>query len=154
MLALYIVVPVILPIVIAIAVNWLRQPVEQNLNGRLRVIDGDTIAAGDTRIRIFGIDTPERGQAGADRATAVLHEILQQGAVTMTPLEKDCYGRTVGKLTVNGHDVGAAMVEMGFARASGAYASLERRARRNRNGLWASMGGMPDPEAWRACNLQ
>jgi endonuclease YncB( thermonuclease family) len=33
-----------------------------DLTGSLRVIDGDTVAIGDMRIRLHGIDAPERQQ--------------------------------------------------------------------------------------------
>jgi len=42
----------------------------------LRVIDGDTFATtGDQRVRLFGVDTPERGEKCYREATARLREL-------------------------------------------------------------------------------
>ena len=42
------------------------------LDGRARVLDGDTLAIGDTRVRLYGIDAPETAQRSASTSVAGL----------------------------------------------------------------------------------
>lgn len=44
-----------------------------------RVLDGDTVEIGAERIRLKGINAPEKGECGADRATARLSELVEGG---------------------------------------------------------------------------
>ena len=37
-------------------------PAHADVSGRAQVIDGDSLTIGGTRVRLFGIDAPERGQ--------------------------------------------------------------------------------------------
>lgn len=63
------------------------------------VVDGDTFKLGKRKVRIVGIDAPEiHGQcdaeiALAERATAKLQELLNQGAFTMTGRIGDMHDR-------------------------------------------------------------
>lgn len=91
--------------------------------GDLRVIDGDTVALGRERIRIENIDAPESGgRAACDAelmlaavATRELEGLLDGRAVQIERTGRDRYGRTLARLTVNGADVGAALVELDAA---------------------------------------
>lgn len=89
----------------------------------LRVIDGDTVAAGVEHYRLVGFDTPERALAA--RATARLQAIIAADA-TLQPVACACapgtegtrrcnYGRRCGRLTVNGEDAGAILIREGLA---------------------------------------
>ncbi len=54
------------------------------------VVDGDTVDAqlmdgSVVRVRLIGIDTPEVGACGADRATAALEQLVLGRAVTLMP---------------------------------------------------------------------
>ena len=42
-----------------------------------RVVDGDTIARGDERVRFCAVDTPERGKPGAAAATGAMRGLLR-----------------------------------------------------------------------------
>ena len=48
--------------IVLLAAAW-AWPVHADVSGQARVIDGDTLEIGGTRIRLFGIDAPERGQS-------------------------------------------------------------------------------------------
>ena len=65
-----------------------------------KVIDGDTIETSvrKKRIRIEGIDTPEKGQPGYSEAKKILNQLLKDEKVTVTPVATDVYGRTVAKV--------------------------------------------------------
>ena len=56
-----------------------------------------------------------------DEATEKLHSLLNSGAVTMTGIDRDrdVYGRMLRNVTVNGQDVGEAMITAGVAREYG-----------------------------------
>lgn len=93
-------------------------------------IDGDTLRIGDERIRLFGIDAPERSDPGGPAATSALQRLLDLG-VTCEAVDTDRYGRTVAMcFTPDGGDVSCAMVAMGHARdwprySGGRYAGCE-----------------------------
>jgi micrococcal nuclease len=81
--------------------------------GEIVIIDGDTVAIGNERIRLKGFDTPETYDAKcADElalgleATDALGRLLKSGKVEIKRnRRKDLYGRTLARITVNGVDV-------------------------------------------------
>lgn len=85
----------------------------------IKVVDGDTIdIAGGVRIRVIGIDTPERGACGADEATASLRSLIGDQRVTLVPGardDSDRYGRLLRYLDVNGVDAGLQQIRSGHA---------------------------------------
>ncbi len=88
----------------------------------VRVIDGDTFVVeydGEpTSVRIHGIDAPERGEPGHDAATAALRELIAGQTVLLEfPAEhkRDNFGRLLARVTVDGRDVGAVLLERGVA---------------------------------------
>jgi endonuclease YncB( thermonuclease family) len=123
------------------------------------VIDGDTIASGRARIRIWGIDAPEMGQRYHGRAArAHLIKLMGSAPLRIVPRDVDHYGRLVAQVFLINEDeelfdLGQAMVDDGFARSASAYSRAyvrsERRARRAAAGLWSDNGGMLDPTAYR-----
>ena len=63
-----------------------------------RVTDGDTIVLMDrTRVRLHGIDAPERDQPYGPIATAAL-EYMVARSVYLVEVDEDRYGRLVGQL--------------------------------------------------------
>jgi endonuclease YncB( thermonuclease family) len=92
------------------------------------VVDGDTFYIGGEKVRIAGIDAPETHPSRCadearlgNAATEQLHALLNSGAVTMTPIDRDRdrYGRLLRNVAVNGADVGEAMISAGVARQYG-----------------------------------
>ena len=85
----------------------------------IRVIDGDTVViAGDERVRLIGIDTPENGQCGFDEAKQALEKLLASGSATFysgTTSEKDKYDRLLRYIEVERIDVGLKLISNGFA---------------------------------------
>jgi micrococcal nuclease len=84
----------------ACARGWAVPPRQgEQLHGPARAIDGDTIEmqvrGHPVRIRLLGIDTPERGQAGWAQAKADMVAKLARGPVTCTigPRPRDAFGR-------------------------------------------------------------
>lgn len=104
----------ILLVVALVTLNWLHR------GEAWRVIDGDTLDLGGERIRLFGIDAPERRQscgplACGTTATEALADILSAGPVRCTPVSTDRYGRTVARCRAGRVDVNREMVRRGMA---------------------------------------
>ena len=89
----------------------------------IRIIDGDTIHVEGEKIRLLGLDTPEKGHQAeciAERMLAKLakerlEELLANGLVIQRDGE-DRYGRTLAVIKSKGVDVAEVMIEEGYAR--------------------------------------
>ena len=120
----------------------------------LEVIDGDTIRVsgpdGEQTVRMIGINAPERGECFYDDATAALRFSLGDRDVRLVRdvSEVDQYGRLLRYVELpDGTDVGADLVEGGYARShhyepdlsrSAEYDELQSAAEANGAGLWAA----------------
>jgi len=136
-------------------------PATFNLTGRVvRIADGDTVTVLDAtntryKVRLYGIDTPERGQPFGNAAKKALIKLLEEKPVGVVVVARDDYGRKVGTLYQDGVNINVAMVASGYAWWYRHYAphehllaASEQRAREQRLGLWAE----PHPVApweWR-----
>ena len=124
------------------------------------VMDGDTIEVLDTtktprRIRLEGIDAPEKAQAFGARSKQHLSDQVFGKQVEVQSNKTDRYGRTVGKVMISGKDANLDQVCSGFAwhykeyqkeqSASDrlAYANAETSARNMKSGLWNDPKPMP-----------
>ena len=113
------------------------------------VADGDTItvlteAKQSVKVRLYGIDAPEAKQAFGQRAKRELSDLVFGKVVTVDVREKDRYGRSIGRVSVNGLAVNVEMVRRGFAWWYRAYAKTdvelaraEAEAKNAKRGLWA-----------------
>ena len=132
----------------------------ETVSGRARVIDGDTIEVAGARIRLHGIDTPERGQhcrAGGKLwpcgafATRALEDRISGRPVACEGKDRDRYGRIVAVCRLGGEDLNAWMVSQGWAlayrRYSRAYVVEEGSAKKAGLGLWR--GEFVPPWDWR-----
>jgi len=82
----------------------------------LTVVDGDTLKAGDDRIRIMGIDSPERSEAGYGAARGALARLVEGQRIVCEALCLDPYQRTVAQCWLpSGEDLACAMVGTGHA---------------------------------------
>lgn len=124
------------------------------------VTDGDTLVVLDkdkvqNKVRIAGIDAPEKKQAFGHRAQQALASVVYRRDVLLDVYKKDRYGRLIAKIWLAGRDVGLDLVEEGFAWHYKAYAYEQERldreryavaelaARKRRAGLWAEPTPMP-----------
>jgi endonuclease YncB( thermonuclease family) len=132
-----------------------------DLNGRVvRVTDGDTVSVLDaanrqTKVRLYGIDTPEQDQPYGNAAKRVLLDLVSQQQVGVVLVTIDSYGRKVGTLYHDGANINLAMVASGYAWWYEHYAPHERRlavaeqqARQQKLGLWQDSHPIP-PWEWR-----
>jgi endonuclease YncB( thermonuclease family) len=85
----------------------------------VNVVDGDTVdlSTGE-RVRIIGVDTPERGVCGFQDAGQALAALVAGKAVTVTAGARDDidkYGRILRYIDVDGVDVGLTLIQHGLA---------------------------------------
>jgi micrococcal nuclease len=128
------------------------------------VIDGDTInvkiaGRAHERVRIVGIDTPERGSCYAASATAETKRLALRKAVRLvgdrTQTRRDGFGRLLAYLALpGGQDLGRRLLEGGFARVLvvgrpfqriGLYRTAERKAQSAPAGLWSVCASATPP---------
>jgi len=114
----------------------------------VRVLDGDTIEVlhdgYPVRIRLQGIDCPEKSQAFGSRAKELTAALTFGQQVSIREVGHDRYGRIIAEVTLsNGTSVNRELVRRGLAWWYRHYSNdlslgmLENEARRNREGLWS-----------------
>ena len=120
------------------------------------VHDGDSfnLQAKDNstvRIRIAGIDAPEKSQPYSQKARAALQDMLNSGPIRLEPVTLDRFDRWVANVYINDTDVGLAMVNQGWAWYFRRYKDdlqtfqqirydmAEQTARQKRLGLWQGL---------------
>lgn len=125
----------------------------------LKAKDGSTV-----RVRIAGIDAPEKTQPYSNKAKDSLTELLQSGSIGLQPVKVDAYDRWVANVSIGDRDLGLAQIQRGYAwyfvrykkdigeAQQQRYAEAERSARDARLGLWAGIDAsvrnpalMPEP---------
>jgi micrococcal nuclease len=122
---------------------------EAVLAGRVtRVIDGDTLdvllASGRVRVRLHGVDAPERDQRGGRQSHEWLQQRVQNRQVLLEPVSQDRYDRLVAIVFLEEVNVNRELLRSGHAwayrsylrRSERIYCDLEATARKGRLGLW------------------
>jgi endonuclease YncB( thermonuclease family) len=149
----------ILPLVVVLAVP--AAAVETKFTGKaVSFHDGDTLTVLDAtnvqrKVRLQGIDAPQRGQPFGNVARDRLAALTMGKAVTVHDDGRDKWGRTLGRIEVEGQDVNRQMVVEGLAwhyvrySKSKELAAAEIAARAWKRGLWADAKPVP-PWEWRA----
>jgi endonuclease YncB( thermonuclease family) len=117
------------------------------------VADGDTITVLDAnntqhKIRLGGIDAPEKKQAFGNASKKSLSDLIYGKQVIIDYTKQDRYGRIVGKVIFNGDDINFIQIKRGMAwfyRAyknelsihdQSAYQKAEETAQIEKAGLW------------------
>lgn len=152
----------------ALAIILALMPVayaEHTISGRdYRIIDGDTVHFGENKIRLIGIDAPERNQycqteKGKEWPCGLLARDMLSGlagaaeSLTCVISGTDRYKRLLGTCFAvqdeEGLDVQKVLVQSGLAVAEydNAYQHDEDKARANRRGMWR--GCFTRPKDWR-----
>ena len=125
------------------------------------ITDGDTLwvridgeHGKPIKLRLLGIDAPERCQAGGAQATAALASRVLHQRVQVRTRAKDDYQRSLAELHLGSEDIAAWMVSGGYAwsyryhRSLGPYAAQERAARAAGRGIFADPAAI-EPRAFR-----
>lgn len=109
-------------------------------------VDGDTFVVDGSKIRLWGINTPEKSEAGYKKSKIFLQKLTADNTIVCHPRYTDYFKRTVADCEINGKDIAKTMVLSGMAKdytvySDGYYLSDENQARLEARGLWKS--------AWR-----
>jgi endonuclease YncB( thermonuclease family) len=132
----------------------------------VKVSDGDTVHVLDRsrdrhKIRLGGIDAPEKDQAFGRQSTHNLARYISGKSVLVEYSKRDQYDRIIGKLLLDGRDINLTQVKEGYAwhykRYQNEqseldrvlYSSAETEARAKKLGLW-SVPAVPPWEYRRA----
>lgn len=128
----------------------------ETLKGKvIFVADGDTVtiktaSGGKEKIRLQGIDAPERDQSYGQESGKLLEKLVMNKTVTVKSKEHDEYNRLLGTVYQNGKNINLEMVKQGAAWHYKHYApqytelaTAEEKARKARLGLWQE----PNPTA-------
>ena len=143
----------LLILIVAIAINIagcknveVNEPVAAVVGKVVKVVDGDTLHVYNNKktykIRLSGIDAPERGQAYGKRAKEHLEFLVAGKQVIAIVESKDRYGRYVASVKVQSKDVCAEMLAAGYAwhykqyDNNKYYDELQREAKKAKRGLW------------------
>ena len=150
----------------AVLVLFANAAVAETLQGRVvGVADGDTVTVLDSgniqwKIRLMGIDAPEKKQAFGNRSKEHLSGLVFNKEVTVEYSKRDKYGRIVGKILAEGLDANLEQVKTGMAwhykqyqkeqtvEDRGSYADAESVARSGKLGLWKD-ADQTSPWEWR-----
>lgn len=137
--------------------------ISQTITGKVvGISDGDTITILDAgkkqhKIRLYGIDCPESGQAFGQAAKKHTAALVARKTVIVESFDTDKYGRTVGVVMVDGNNVNQDLIAAGYAWQYRKYCKesfcsdwlqAEERARSARAGLWSDPDPVP-PWDWR-----
>jgi len=143
-------------IALALFLSWLSIAQAADFSGRVvGIIDGDTIEVlhhqRAERIRLSGIDCPEKGQAYGQKAKHAVADIAFGKDVMLQTHGKDKYGRTLADVRLlDGTHVNHKLVEDGWCWWYRKYAPrnrelerLEKTARAAKKGLWVDPVQVP-----------
>ncbi|WP_165776923.1 thermonuclease family protein [Paremcibacter congregatus] len=132
-----------------------------NIVGQAYITDGDTIRVQGKKIRLHGIDAPERDQTCSIKgrkwncgavSTAYLTRLINYQKVKCTKLSTGRYGRTIATCINNkGQDINSAMVSSGHAVAYTYYTYIyfpeQIEAWWSKRGIW--QGEFVEPYQYR-----
>jgi len=120
------------------------------------IADGDTITVlqdkKQVRIRLYGIDCPEGGQAFGKKAKQFTSEMVFGKIVEIDHIDTDRHGRIIALVRVDGVLVNSALVQEGLAWVYNYYCTLpfceewfvlQLKARDAKRGLWADPNHIP-----------
>jgi endonuclease YncB( thermonuclease family) len=126
------------------------------------VTDGDTLSVlqegKSIKIRLYGIDCPEKHQAYGHRAHEFTSDFAFGKEVEVRPVDRDRYGRLIAWVYVGGRCLNEELLQAGYAWHFKRYsrdrhlAEIEIQARTSRIGLWRDPQPVPPWEFRKARN--
>ena len=131
------------------------------IEGRVAVIDGDTLEMHGKRIRLHGIDAPESGQTCKSESGEAyrcgqlsaehMAKYIKHKIIRCNVQDTDRYGRLVAVCFADGQDINEQIVADGYAlayrRYSHDYIAAESEAKSDKAGMWK--GTFVKPWNWR-----
>jgi len=151
-------------LIVIILLNLNTRIIASEINGIPIITDGDTVKISNNKIRLHGIDAPEKNQkctknvkeynCGAVATRALIRKIGKNLVRCSIQKKKDRYNRFIGVCFIEQEDLNKWMVRNGYAiaytRYSKDYILDEEFAKTNKLGLWS--GTFLKPEKWRKLN--
>jgi endonuclease YncB( thermonuclease family) len=122
------------------------------------ITDGDTITVlnrntlKDVKIRLYGIDTPERGQAFSKKARQFTSKMVYGKIVEVHRMDTERYGRTVALVALDKQLLNEELVKAGLEWVYDRYChemicntwkSFQMRAKLDKQGLWSHPNAIP-----------
>jgi len=145
--------------------NDVRSENINKISGFAKVVDGDTIMLGNKKIRLYGIDAPEKKQKCkktyltisfmsftkdymcGEVSTQKLIKKINKQKLNCNILDVDRYKRLIGECFKRNINLNSWMVSNGYAVAyrkySKKYVSDEINAKNNKLGIWQGKFEMP-----------
>lgn len=131
----------------------------QSLSGKIvKVSDGDTVILLDKennqhKIRLHGIDAPEKGQDYGNRSKQYLSSLIAGKQVNVDVKGKDMYKRLLGVVYLGEKNINAEMIQAGYAwrykySKDKYYIKLQNEAQVSKRGLWQGKNPI-NPWQWR-----
>ena len=128
------------------------------ISGKAKVIDGDTIRIDKKKIRLFGIDAPEKQQQCSRSWLTIsflsFSKKINDKFVVCKYSSKDRYKRFIAECFLNKTNINAWMVQTGHAvvyeKYSKKFVAQEIFAKKEKLGLWS--GTFEMPWDWRKKN--
>ena len=138
------------------------EPIKVITGKVIRVADGDTITVLDAantqnKIRLYGIDAPEKAQDFGNKSREKLASLVAGKNIAVTVMDIDRYGRNVGRINIDGKEVAEEMLKAGMVWLYTAYCKipeckhwkeLETQAKTAKIGLWSNPTAK-EPWLWR-----
>jgi endonuclease YncB( thermonuclease family) len=154
----------LLLLALVVFLNLNTKIIAAEISGFAVIIDGDTIKILNNKIRLYGIDAPEKKQKCTKKAKeyncgivatkALIEKINKNSVKCVVQKNKDRYNRFIGICFVEQENLNKWMVKNGYAVAyrsySKDYITDEEYAKINKLGLWS--GNFLKPEKWRKLN--
>ena len=126
----------------------------------ISIADGDTITIVDSenyqhKIRLSGIDAPEKTQAFGNQSKQSLANMVFRKTVIVYYNKRDKYDRIVGKVLLENEDITIEQIKRGLAwhykkyeneqeiEDRSIYANEEYLARRDKKGVWSDSSSIP-----------
>ncbi|MDA8140225.1 MAG: thermonuclease family protein [Desulfobacteraceae bacterium] len=142
-----------LPVTVFVVLLLLVCPVQAYQAKVIGISDGDTITVlqgtESVKIRLAGIDCPEKHQAFGNKAKDFTACIVFGKMVEVKPVTQDRYGRTVAWVSVGAESLNESLLKAGLAWHYKKYSSdqhladLETKARHDKVGLWSDPHAIP-----------
>lgn|GEM_PF-6247639 len=145
---------------LAIVSVWLLPLVEKQAAKVIAVHEGDILTVstanqGEVKLRVEGIDAPEERQPWHVESKKWMSDRVSGKVVEFKITGKDEFGRPLGRIFLNGNDIGLQSIETGMswwcrksAPADGALRTAETLARKEKVGLWSERIAIA-PWDWR-----
>lgn len=138
----------------------------EDISGRARAVDSNTLEIGARRIRLIGVDAPDLDQMCPARrgelyacgkvAAETLAKLVKDGPLVCRGERTDPAGRLLASCTIRGFDVGEQYILTGRAFADPEtgedYRRAEGTAAKLREGMWR--GEFQKPWDWRAARAK